>query len=177
MQKYASDWSPDGRLIVFSQWDPDSQSDIYAISVSDGKIFPVVHTPFWDLAARFSPDGKWITYVSRESGKDEVYVQKFPSGELKTRVSPNGGLMPVWSPDGRELFYITKDQVVFCTIEQREPLRLSAARPLFDLPPLSTLNPSYAPLPDGQRFLVAKRIDTSQMRVANVVVNWPALRR
>jgi eukaryotic-like serine/threonine-protein kinase len=177
MHKFASDWSPDGRFIIFTQVDPETHGDVNAISVADGRVFPVVNTRFSEHAGRFSPDGQWITYVSSESGKPEIYVQRFPGGEQKTRVSPNGGLMPVWSPDGRELFYITRDQLVSLEVRHNREFRVSPPRTLFDLPALTSLNAAYAPLPDGQRFLVTKRADTSQSRVMNVVLNWRALRQ
>lgn len=84
--------------------------------------------------------------------------------------------MPAWSPDGRELFYITQDKLVSLALVPGKVLRVSPPQTLFDLPTLSTLNPAYAPLPDGQTFLVAKRVDTSQSRLALVVLNWPKLR-
>lgn len=85
--------------------------------------------------------------------------------------------MATWSPDGRELFYIIKDELVSSEIVRDSGMRTSGSRRLFDLPTLGTLNPAYAPLPDGKGFLITRRVDTSQSHVANVVVDWQALRQ
>lgn len=176
-QKFASDWSPDGRFIAFSEFDSETRVDVKAISVADRQVFSVVSTPYDDFAARFSPDGQWIAYGSSESGQAEVYVQRFPDGAQKIRVSENGGVMPAWSSDGRELFYISNGKLVSSRVARDPELRVSASKPLFDLHPLSTVNPAYAPLPDGERFLVARKADTEHSRVANVVLNWTLLRK
>jgi Tol biopolymer transport system component len=175
--KFASDWSPDGRYILFTKVDAVSNSEIHALSVSDGSTFPVVQSRFSDRGGRFSPDGKWVVYLSFESGAGEIYVQRFPGGEDKTRISTSSGVMPTWSADGKEIFYITRDQLVSCEISYGKELSVSPPRMLFDLPALTTANPAYVPFPDGQRFLAVKRVSNSQSRVANVILNWQAKQR
>jgi Tol biopolymer transport system component len=96
-----SDWSPDGKHILYDRGDTGS-SQIWALPAEPGgKPFPVVQTGAWDRGAHFSPDGKWIVFTSRESGADQVYVTPFPGPGPKWQVSAHGGDGPRWSADGK----------------------------------------------------------------------------
>ena len=75
----------------------------------DGKPFPVAQTSFDERAGQFSPDGQWIAFESNESGRYEIYVQRFPAPATRTLVSTGGGLQPRLRPDGKELFYVAPD--------------------------------------------------------------------
>ena len=106
----ATDWSPDGHVLLYRRLDPKTGTDIWALPLEgDRRAFPVVQTSFEERDAQFSPDGKWIAYQSNESGRFEVYVQPFPGPGGKTQVSTGGGAQPRWQRDGRELFYIALD--------------------------------------------------------------------
>ncbi len=90
--KGPTDWSRDGRLLLFRSPDPKTGFDIWAVPLEgDRKPFPVVQTNFDERDGQFSPDGKWIAYQSNESGQYEIYVQPFPGPGGKTRISRNGG--------------------------------------------------------------------------------------
>jgi serine/threonine protein kinase len=96
-----SDWSPDGKHILYDRGDTGT-SQIWAVAAEPGgKPFPVVQTGAWDRGAHFSPDGKWIVFTSRESGADQVYVTPFPGPGPKWQVSAHGGDGPRWSADGK----------------------------------------------------------------------------
>jgi Tol biopolymer transport system component len=103
--KRPEDWSRDGRYIIELVVGPK-----YAIWVlplfGDRKPFPYLQTDFDENWARLSPNGQWLAYVSDETKRDEVYVQTFPTRGGKWQVSTNGGSRPVWSRDGKELFFI-----------------------------------------------------------------------
>jgi eukaryotic-like serine/threonine-protein kinase len=103
-------WSADGRYILFDYFSKKTQAyDIWALPVfGDRKPFPVVQSPGTDYYGTFSPDGKWVAYVSDESGRGEIYVVPFPGPGGKWQVSTGGGGQPVWPP-GKELFYYTVD--------------------------------------------------------------------
>jgi Tol biopolymer transport system component len=111
-QIFPFDWSRDGRSIIYRQGDTHAKSGIWVLPLSGdspplpGKPFPFLQTEFNEREAKLSRDGKWLAYTSDETGRNEVYVQTFPSLGGKSQVSTGGGSRPVWSRDGRELFYI-----------------------------------------------------------------------
>jgi len=129
-----------------------------------------------ECCAQFSPDGKWLAYVSNEEGRDHVYVRPYPGPEVKFRVTEEeGGGEAIWSPDGSELFYRTGDKMMVVSI-QTEP-RFASGRPtvLFEgsYRGGTSQPPGYAYYDisnDGQRFLMTK--DEGQQSQINVVLNW-----
>ena len=102
--------SPDGKYLVYARQlanDPHKNSDIWALPLfGDRKPFPVVQTPFDDLNAALSPDGKWMAYHNNESGRNEVYITVFPGGGAKWQVSSNGGADARWRGDSKEMFFL-----------------------------------------------------------------------
>lgn len=108
--KSTTDWSRDGRFLLFRSHDPEFSWDIWAMPMTgDRKPFVVVRTKFDERDARYSPDGGWIAYQSNDSGRFEIYVQPFDRPGERTRISSAGGVQPQWSDDGRELFYLALD--------------------------------------------------------------------
>ena len=97
--------SRDGKYILYDRGDPGS-SHIWALDLAAGsKPFPVVQTQDWDRDAHFSPDGKWIAFTSRSSGADEIYITRFPEGGPKWQVSHDQGNSPLWSSDGKWIYF------------------------------------------------------------------------
>ena len=122
---------------------------------------PLVASVYTDVGGTVSPDGRWLAFVSDESGRFEVYVQRFSDGREKRRVSIEGGSRAIWRRDGRELFYIGGDgRVVAVTMNGGENLEIGTAVPLFPAHlrrfgiPYRT---DYAVSGDGRRFLFLKR--------------------
>ena len=109
--QFPMSWSPDGSTLAFHERKPNGERDIWVVSPG-GDPVPFLITPFDERSPRFSPDGKWLAYVSDESGRNDVYVQPFPGPGPKWLVSTDGGIDPVWSRDGRELFYRQDDQMM-----------------------------------------------------------------
>lgn len=108
--KIPTDWSHDGRYVLFNSRDPKLGIDIWALSLDEKATpFPVIQTAFDEQSGQFSPDGKWIAYQSNESGRQDVYVQPFPGPGEKRRISIDGGTHVRWRPGGKELFYIAPD--------------------------------------------------------------------
>jgi hypothetical protein len=108
--KSVTDWSSDGRFLLFRSVDPATGHDLWALALEgDKEPFPVVRTSFVEPYGQFSPDGKWVAYQSNESGRAEVYVQSFPDPGAKVQISTNGGAQMRWRRDGKELFYIGLD--------------------------------------------------------------------
>lgn len=128
------EWSPDGRLMVFSQQNPGRIWDIAVQSlVAGGPPSHLLANTFIECCAALSPDGRRIAYVSDETGRFEVYVQRFPVLGEKRRVSTQGGIQPLWSRDGRELFYrSTGDRPKIMAVAVQGGLRFGLPKALFD---------------------------------------------
>src|SRR4029079_6428444 len=109
--KTPSDWSRDGRYLVYTQLDPTTSADIWVLrsptdeTQGEDGAFPFANTQFNETQGQLSPDGRWLAYVSDESGLFEVYIRPFPTGDGKWRVSNAGGSEPRWRSNGQELFY------------------------------------------------------------------------
>ena len=102
-------WSPDGSSVVYEVIDPKTSNDLWVLPLSDDrKPSPLLQTPFAESHGQISPDGKWLAYYTNETGRNEVYVQPFPTGAGKWQVSTNEGWFPRWRRDARELFYMTQ---------------------------------------------------------------------
>ncbi len=179
--KMPTDWSPDGRHVLYYTFDAKTQNDIWALSLKDGKPFPLVQTEFEERGAKFSPDGRWIAYQSNESGQFEIYVQAFPGPGAKTRISTAGGAQVRWRQDGKELFYMALDgrlvavsirlPVSGTTVEAGTPTPLFNARPFRAVEHID--GPQYVVSSDGQRFLVNTVGDATAPPI-RVVLNWRA---
>jgi eukaryotic-like serine/threonine-protein kinase len=171
--KTLDDWSSDGRFIVYTVQTEKTGRDIWALPLfGDRKPFPLVQTPFEDGGLpRFSPDGRWISYTSRESGREQVYVQTFPEPAAKIQVSSNGGSAAQWNSDGKELYYVSADfQLMAVPISIKEG-KLNEALPqaLFSLAP-APAGSQYLATPDRQRFIVNKEVEI--LSPITVLVNW-----
>lgn len=180
--KQITDWSRDGRLLLYRALtpSPNGSADIFAVA-SDGDQAPVAvaKTTFDERNATFSPDGRWVAYQSNESGQHEVYVQPYmPSGE-RLRISAAGGVQPHWRGDGGELFYLALDGTLMAApISTRAPgvLQPGTPVPLFQTHVggvQGTALNSYAPAADGQRFLVDALVEQTPAPIA-LIVNWRA---
>jgi serine/threonine-protein kinase len=164
----------DGTLI-FTEIQAKTGRDIWMLSPG-GKPSPVRVTPFNELAPQFSPGPvggrRWVAYASDESGRSEVYVQSYPGGENRIPVSTGGGTVPMWSPDGKEIFYLSPDAVMAVTMQPDGAV--GAPRRLFDRSPflINDRVHSYGVSADGKRFLMIQRDAGSVPRQLNVILNW-----
>lgn len=180
-RKQATDWSPDGRFLLYSSIDPIRHLDIWALPLDgDRTPVPVVQTNFEEHGGQFSPDGKWIAYVSIKSGRYEVYIRPFAQGAgEEIRISSDGGDQVRWRPDGKELFYIARDnQLVAVPIRlgaNSETVEAGAPVPLFATRVggwAAGLGPQYVVSSDGQRFLMNKLTEEVVTSPITVIVNW-----
>jgi Tol biopolymer transport system component len=126
-------WSPDGTVLAFVELHPTTGRDIWLLREAGGRsVQPFLTTPFHESSPRFSPDGRWVAYVSNESGRNEVYVCPLANPSQKSQVSINGGVEPVWARDGRELFYRTDRELLSVAVERAPAFRASQPRVLFE---------------------------------------------
>ena len=173
--QYPTDWSNDGRTIVFTNVDARTQADIWTMPAAGGSPTPFLNTSFNEYAARLSSDSQWLAYTSDESGRAEVYVQRFPSGRDKSQLSTQGGSHPQWRADRRELFYLGANRTVNAVAVTLAP-SFSAARParLFDVLVDTSIGSMHAThfavSPDGQRFLLT--VSAISPTSTTVVLNW-----
>jgi len=170
------DWSADGRLLLLGVQESTAAGvhrNLWLLSRADGRARPLLTSVFNKSEARFSPDGRWICYVSDESGASQVYVQSFPDLGFRLQVSVAGGSQPHWRRDGKELFYRAADGKVMAVTARTTPTTFSAAAPvpLFDLPNEGS---RYDVTADGQRFLVTQGVRELAPSPITVVVNWTA---
>ncbi len=177
-------WSPDGQLLAFVEITPTTGYDIWVLRMGDPspssgqvrKAQPFLRTPFLESAPRFSPDGRWLAYVSDESGRREIYVQPYPGPGGKWQISTEGGTEPVWNPNGRELFYRSGAKMMAVEITSQPSFSVGKPKVLFEGPyePTPATFPYYDVSPDGQRFLMLKPSDSAQAAPTqiNVVLNW-----
>jgi serine/threonine-protein kinase len=168
-------WSPGGRLAFEAQ--PSSRTDIWVLKLAGERTTtPFLTTPFNETSPMFSPDGHWLAYVSDESGRQEVYVQPYPGPGEKWPISIDGGTEPVWSADGRELFYRNGEQVLTVAVEAEPTFTAGKPRLLFEGPYLAELppaaHPRYHVSPDGQRFLMIRLDPERASNQIHVVLNW-----
>ena len=132
LQSFPQSWSPDGQRIAHYTIDPKTGGDIWLLPVTgDRRPVPFIQTSFAEHHARISPDGRWMAYVSNESGRDEVYVTRFPRASGKWPVSSDGGNWPVWRRDGRELFYHAHDGQLMAVSVGAGPTSWLAGRRLY----------------------------------------------
>ena len=120
-------WSPDGQLLAFVEVNPTTGQDIWVLRLGDRKAQPFLRTPFNEAAPRFSPDGRWLAYISDESGRYEIYVQPYPGPGGKWQISTEGGTEPVWNRNGRELFYRSGDKMMAVDIATQPEFRCGQA--------------------------------------------------
>jgi len=156
--------SPDGRVIVFQAQTAENGSDLYTIG-SDGKgeAQPFTATPFDEEAPCFSPDGRWVAYVSNESGRSEIYIRPFPGPGVKVRVSSQGGAGPRWSRDGKELFYTSQERLMVVGIREAPEPRVSAPQELFGGQFVWERPGNFDVSADGKRFVMVQRTADDRM--------------
>jgi serine/threonine-protein kinase len=164
-------WLPDGNtLAVVEEGENEGknafQFDIALLSIGDRRTRPLIHTPANEMNPEFSPDGRWLAYVSNESGRHEVYVQPYPGPGERHLISTRGGEQPAWNPNGRELFYVQgggyapggPTTLMSVTIATTPTFQAGAPRPLFENNTLAIgWGRSYDVAPDGRRFLITPR--------------------
>ncbi|MDE3179081.1 MAG: serine/threonine-protein kinase [Acidobacteriota bacterium] len=178
--EWVDSWSPDGRYIAYERLDPRGETGwgIWMLPLfGDKKPFPFIQGPFNDREASYSPDGKWLAYASDESGRWEVYVVAFPQGNGKRQVSAGGGLLPRWRRDGKELFYLSGNELMAAGIQEKEgSLEIASPQALFT----ASVAPGvewwpYDVAADGKKFIVVSQMTQSSPAPLTLVVNWPAL--
>jgi dipeptidyl aminopeptidase/acylaminoacyl peptidase len=190
----ATDWSRDGRFLLFFYLARDSMEDIWYLRVppegsaaEPAALKPYLRTAAREVNGRFSPETDprtgplWVAYQSDDSGRTEIYIDSFPEPRRKIQVSTNGGWFPEWGRalgnGEREMYYVSPDyKLMMVTLRRKADwLEPSTPQELFSLPAEVTTWSPYQVAADGQRFLVRATPEREPPRPLTVIVNWPAL--
>jgi Tol biopolymer transport system component len=175
----APSFSPSGKYLAYTSLGEQSEQDLWILPMEgERKPLPFLVTQAMETAQQFSPDGDFLAYQSNESGRDEVFIKRFPGGEGKWQVSVNGGNWPHWSRSGQWLYYAEHNAIMEVPVSTRPSLRLGVPKKLFNRPPLQLDLPFGWPggfdlSADGKRFLLTRTADPTwrQARIT-VVENW-----
>ena len=174
---YPYDWSADGKYLLFTRCGTGACDIWYLLSKpdqNDHEIRPFIEGPADEFSPSLSADGRFVAYTSDESGRHEVYVQRFPEGGGKTLISANGGVGPRWRRDGKELFYIEGDWVIALAIRTTPTISVASASRLFeDKNRFGSRSLRYDVTPDGQRFVFPETLEEPRPAI-RVVQNWVA---
>lgn len=172
-------WTPDGRALVFSEQHAETSFDIWILDLDEPERTRVlISTPFLESDPQLSPDGRWLAYISDETGRVEVYVREPREGSQQWQISVDGGWVPRWRGDGRELFYVEPDGGVMAVSIRTQPVfRAGTPKVLFALPEAPVFGtPLFEDVTaDGQRFLLNLPVEARTSVKFHVVFGWPAL--
>jgi eukaryotic-like serine/threonine-protein kinase len=183
--KAATDWSTDGRFLLYRSSDPKTGWDIWALPMDGGgrpeTRVQVVRTNFDEMNGQLSPDGKWVAYQSNETGRFEIYVQPFPGPGPKSAVSRNGGAQVRWRRDGKELFYVALDDRLMAVpmrfVSNGQSIEVGAPTVLFTTriggAARGADRHQYMVSSDGQRFLMNTIMEEAISPII-VLLNWKA---
>ncbi len=179
-------WADKGKVLVLEENIAGSISNDIGMLLMEGehKWKPLLREKYSERQPQVSPDGRWMAYTSNESGKNEVYIRPFPEVDRGGRwqVSASGGQSPLWSPDGRELFYRNEDAVMAVSVKTDPGFSLKTAKILFRRAyfspgPIEDVGSPWDISPDGKQFLMIKESESAtltgeQPRKINIVLNW-----
>jgi dipeptidyl aminopeptidase/acylaminoacyl peptidase len=171
---YPFSWSPDGRFLATVSVDPATANDIWVLPVDDPSQWrPFVNSQNGEGAPTFSPDGRWIAYVSDKSTRTEIYMQPYPGPGEEVQISTGGGNEPIWVPTG-ELFYRVGDAVMVVKIKTTPTVLVTTLPTVFERPYVRSgaFWQNYAVTPDGKRFLMVKATGQEVPARLHVVLNW-----
>jgi len=173
----AGSWSSDGKAVAIMEVLEDGPIvDIALLDAPSGRVTPFLNSQFREMYPDFSPDGRWIAYTSEESKRNEVYVRAFPGPGMKQQVSSEGGTEPLWSRNGKQLFYRRQDQVWVVDVRTDGGFATSKPRLLFEKPGYSRAEPirTWDLSLDGQRFLMVKMEEIKPRPVTEMILvqNW-----
>ena len=142
----------------------------------DGKPVPYLAGPFYEDQGQFSPDGRWVAYMSNEAGVNKIYVQSFPLGAGKFQISPELGNEPRWRRDGKEIFYIGPQGIMAVDVKTSPKFEAGIPRPISS-PETRQQSPFSSPFRydvtgDGKRFLLITPVLDTAAAPITVILNW-----
>jgi hypothetical protein len=187
-RRFPTSWSADGRTLAYyvgPQGTPTGSRDLWMLDV-DGDMQteePFVETPFMERGGIFSPNGRWLAYVSDKSGQNDVYARPFPGPGIEVTISVEGGQEPVWAPSGSELYYRHDDELVVVSVDEvGQSLSVGAPRHVLDDRFMRDTGgaqggvANYNIAPNGEAFVMVEDASSAGAAVLSpqlyVVTNW-----
>ena len=179
-------YTQDGKYLVFRKRSGPSTDGIFAVPISGGNVVgdgtPLIavlrpaNPVATIVSSMVSPDGKWLAYSEDDSGRDEVYVTSFPSGQGRWQVTRNGGTYPLWRGDSKELYFITFDFQITAVSVKASPAGIELGQPETLFRPAATVAAGlpYAVTPDGKHFIAPEAYASNTAAPLSLYVNWPA---
>ncbi|MGB9075179.1 MAG: protein kinase [Terriglobales bacterium] len=172
VQGNAWDWSRNGKYVLVRK-----ANELWSLSWPERVAKPLLQATWTVRNAQFSPDGRWIAYASNETGSWEIYVSPFPSMNGKWQLSSGGGQEPRWCQDGKELFYLSADgKMMAVAVTTGASFKAGSPVALFQThrrQPVSSQDDfSYDVSGDGQRFLIATKVDEAGAAPLSILLNW-----
>jgi Tol biopolymer transport system component len=174
--KFLTDWSPDGRFLLFSEMEPGNrQQSLWVLSTTgDRKPVGYLDRNSYRRDAQFSPDGRWVAYMDAGGGRSEIFVQPFPSGAGKWQISTQGGSRPRWRRDGKELYYMAASGALMAVdVKASAGFQVGIPHLLFETG-LRDINQQFDVSPDGQQFVMPAPVTGAGAEPITVIVNWSA---
>ena len=167
-------WSPDGRLLVYTEIHPVTGFDLWVLEVSSEPVAvrELVVTPFSEDDARISPNGRWVAYTSNRTGRSQVYVRPFPTDGNETAISVDGGTEPRWAEQTGELFFRRGQRMMVADVRTDGDFVFSEPRLLFEANYAVSDAVNYDVSPDGQQFVMIETDPQGDGRRVEVVQNW-----
>jgi Tol biopolymer transport system component len=176
-QQGATDISPDGKFLIIEQSTAQEDDDLLVVPLEGGgKPDRFVTGPYRQWDGHFSPNGRWVAYVSDESGRNEIYVTSYPRPEGKWQISSSGGEGPRWRGDGRELYYASADgRLMAVALAEDDGLKIGGTTALFPSRIGAGPSPYYDVTADGKKFLISELLKVEDREPLTLVIGWPAL--
>jgi len=182
-QKKPYSWSPDGRYLLYEVLDPKTSFDLWLLpnpgEPGSHSPVPFLRTEFRETQGQFSPDGRWVAYVSDASGRPEVYVRPFPpsaDNAAQWMISNGGGVQPRWNRNGKELLYFNSRKLMSVEVSAAGVFRAGAPKALFETPLFGSgavlTSQDWDISPDGSKFLVVTQLLENSAAPITVVLNW-----
>jgi serine/threonine-protein kinase len=168
----------DKHLFVDGSHGLTSEGDIYAFNLEgERKLTPLISTPAVEYGGQIAPDGRYLAYMSNETGRLEVYVRTYPDLKGKWQISTNGGLYPIWSPKGNEIFFMSGTGKMMAVPLQKHPsFSPGTPKEFFDAARMYSPNSPLANFdiaPDGTKFLFVRSAHhVTEIVSFNIILNW-----
>jgi Tol biopolymer transport system component len=165
---YVNAWTPDGKYLIMMVQDPKTLFDLYAQPVAGGKAIPLLTQSYNEYDGDISPNGKWLAYLSNESGRTELYVTDFPAVHSKFQISSDGAYWHAWSHDGKHLYFANGNKLSASEIRDPDTMEFSNTEVVTTLEGVQPI--AFAP--DG-RLLVLKPLGGGKIEPLHLVLHFP----